>query len=75
MPRGQNPNSRKQLAAHAAAKKKSKKPVKVISVGLTEEAIAILDRTAKLLNISRSELVEQLARELERNSPETPPLS
>lgn len=62
MPRGQNPNSRKQLADHAAAKKKSKKPVKVISVGLTEEAIASLDEAASVRGISRSELVEQFAR-------------
>lgn len=62
MPRGQNPNSRKQLADHVAAKKKSKKPVKVISVGLTEEAIAAFDAAATALNISRSELIERLAR-------------
>lgn len=62
MPRGQNPNSRKQLTDHAAAKKKSKKPVRVISVGLTEEAIAVLDKTASARGISRSELVERYAR-------------
>jgi hypothetical protein len=65
MPRGKNPNSVKQLADHAAAKKKSGEPVKPISVGLTKEAIASLDTAATALGISRSELVERYARSLE----------
>jgi hypothetical protein len=59
MLRGKNPNSIKQLADHAAAKKKSSKPVKTISVGLTEEAIASAASAASSLGISRSELVER----------------
>jgi len=59
MPRGKNPNSVKQLADHAAAKKKSSKPVRVVSVGLTEEAISSAKTAASSLGISRSELIER----------------
>ena len=55
-----HPNSLKAL--EEATEKRSKPTGKRVNVFLTERAIASLDRIAKPLGISRSELMERIAR-------------
>lgn len=54
-----HPNS---LEALAKAQQARKKGIKRVNMSLTPEAIASLDRIATALGISRSELVERIAR-------------
>lgn len=54
-----HPNS---LEALAKAQQARKKGIKRVNMSLTPDAIASLDRIATTLGISRSELVERIAR-------------
>lgn len=57
--KGSSPNSKEALRQSVAKRKKNAKKA---NLTLSPEAIATLDRIATALQISRSELVERLAR-------------
>lgn len=57
-----NEASLKPLREASARKKKGASGTKVVSMSLTPEAIASLDTLATTIGVSRSELVERIAR-------------